>query len=111
MMKKLICPICGKEFTKESNAQKYCSAKCRRAANRKPKVMELKKFKCNWCGTEFLAERRKKYCCKACCLYACGRLMIRETKPKKVLSLEEVAVLSREAGMSYGEYCVKHNLY
>lgn len=39
MMKKLICPVCGKEFETEKNAQKYCSAKCRRAANRKPKVM------------------------------------------------------------------------
>ena len=110
MKRTLMCPVCGKEFTKETNAQKFCSAKCRRAANRKLKAT-LKAFKCNWCGSEFLSERRKKYCCRKCMLYANKRIKKREIQPKKVLSLEEVAVLSREAGMSYGEYCMKHNLY
>ena len=112
MKRKLICPRCGKEFEKESNAQKYCSAKCRRAANKHPKPMKVEKYTCDWCGKDFLSERRKKYCSKECRLYANGRLKKkRKAKSKPALTLEEVAVLSREAGLSYGEYCVKHNLY
>lgn len=110
MKRKLICPICGKEFTKETNAQKYCSAKCRKASNRSPKVKRLKKYKCDWCGKEFLFERRKKYCCKECRLYANGRLKIRETKTKVAHSIEEVAKFSREAGLTYGHYVQKYNL-
>jgi hypothetical protein len=110
MKRKLICPICGKEFVTDKNAKRYCSVKCRKKANSKPKPMTVKKLKCDWCGEEFLSERRKKYCCKDCRLYANGRLKKREPKPKKVLSIEEVAVLSREAGMSYGEYVRKYNI-
>ena len=110
MKRKLICPRCGKEFETESNAQKYCSAKCRRAANRKPKPKKVEKYKCNWCGKEFLSARRKKYCRKECMLYANSRLKVRETKPKKVMSIEEVAKLSREAGLTYGQYVQKYSL-
>ena len=55
--------------------------------------------------------RRKKYCSKECRLYANGRLI----KRKKVhsapaLTLEQVAILSREAGLSYGQYVQKYQL-
>lgn len=111
MKRKLICPRCGKEFETESNAQKYCSAKCRRAANKQKKPKKVEKYTCNWCGKDFLSERRKKYCSKECMLYVNRRLKKRKPKPEKGMSIEEIAALSREAGMSYGEYCVKHNLY
>lgn len=110
MIRKLICPICGKEFETDQNAKKYCSAKCRRAHNRQPKEKVYKTCRCSWCGEAFLSERRKKYCSNECLLYANGRLKKRKTKPKKVLSIEEVAKLSREAGLSYGEYVRKYNL-
>lgn len=110
MKKMLICPQCGKEFERQYNAQRYCSAKCRRKANGKSKVKKVQKYKCSWCGKEFLSARRKKYCCKECMLFANSRLKVRETKPKKVLSIEEVAKLSREAGLSYGQYVQKYNI-
>lgn len=106
----LICPHCGVEFMRGTNAQVYCSVKCRRAANKKPKPKKIEKYKCDWCGEEFLSERRKKYCSKECRLFVNGRLKKREVQSKPSLSIEEVAVLSREAGMSYGEYVQKHNL-
>ena len=110
MIKKLICPRCGKEFETESNAQKYCSAKCRRAANKYKKPKKVEKYTCSWCGKDFLSERRKKYCSKECRLFVNGRLKKREVQSKPALSIEEVAVLSREAGMSYGQYVQKYNL-
>lgn len=110
MKRKLICPVCGKEFVTDKNAKRYCSKRCRKKANSKPKPMMVKSLKCDWCGKEFLSERRKKYCCKECRLYANGRLKKREVHSKPALSIEEVAVLSREAGMSYGEYVRKYNI-
>lgn len=111
MKRKLICPICGKEFVTDKNAKRYCSVKCRKKANSKPKPMTVKEFECNWCGKKFLSERRKKYCCKECRLYANGRLIKRKkVKQAPVLSLDQVAILSREAGLSYGQYVQKYNL-
>jgi len=58
-----------------------------------------------------MSVRRKKYCSKDCRLYANGRL-IKRPKVRKgpVLSLEQVAILSREAGLSYGQYVQKYQL-
>lgn len=107
------CPVCGKMFVKDSNAKKYCSAQCRRKHNsRKPDNLE--EFKCAWCGEEYQGTRRKRYCSAECRLEANARAKSRtrtRKKKKPVLSIEQVAVLSREAGMSYGEYVAKHLLY
>ena len=103
------CPLCGKEFTTDKNAKKYCSAKCRKKANTKPKG--IRKFTCSWCGTDFFSAKQKKYCCKSCLLYANGRLTnIRKKEKEKnnFMSIEEVARASREMNMSAGEYMVKY---
>lgn len=104
-----ICPICKKEFVREVNSQVYCSA-CRKASKKKPKPKIMKKFSCNWCGKDFESYRKKKYCCSTCRAFANGRKYIRPSKQTKKLSLEEIAILSREAGLSYGQYVQKHNL-
>lgn len=112
MKRTLHCPVCNREFTTDKNAKKYCSAKCRRKANaQRARRNNLREFTCAWCGDSFLSLRRKKYCSKECRLYANGRL----TKSKKIhkapaLSIEQVAVLSREAGLSYGQYVQKFQL-
>jgi len=112
MKRTLHCPVCNKEFVTDKNAKKYCSAKCRRKANNQvaPKNT-LREFSCAWCGESFMSVRRKKYCSKDCRLYANGRL-IKRPKVRKgpVLSLEQVAILSREAGLSYGQYVQKYQL-
>lgn len=112
MKRKLICPICGVEFETDKNSKKYCSEKCRRKANNQPaKKNALREFSCSWCGDSFLSVRRKKYCCKECRLYANGRLIKRKKVSKApALTLEQVAILSREAGLSYGQYVQKYNL-
>ena len=112
MKRTLHCPVCNKEFYTDKNAKKYCSAKCRRKANaERAKKYNLREFLCAWCGETFLSVRRKKYCCKECRLYANGKLIKkRKAQPKPLLSLEQVAVLSREAGLSYGQYVQKFQL-
>ena len=111
MKRTLHCPVCNKEFTTDKNAKKYCSAKCRRKANTQRAMKNnLREFMCAWCGETFMSARRKKYCCKQCRLYANGRLVKRKKVTKPQLTLEQVAILSREAGLSYGQYVQKFQL-
>ena len=112
MMRTLTCPVCNREFTTDQNAKKFCSAKCRRKYNaQRARKNNLREFICGWCGDNFLSDRRKKYCSKECRLYANGRIGKRKSAPKKpMLSLEQVALLSREAGLSYGQYVHKFQL-
>ncbi len=112
MKRTLSCPVCNREFTTDQNAKKYCSAKCRRKANaQRANKNSLREFSCAWCGESFMSVRRKKYCSKECRLYANGRLVKRKkTFKKPELSLSQVAFLSREAGLSYGQYVQKYQL-
>ena len=112
MKRTLHCPVCNSEFTTDKNAKKYCSAKCRRKANAQSAMINgMHKYSCSWCGGAFAAIRRKKYCSKECRLYANGRLG-KKPKMKKTPSftLSQVARLSREAGLSYGQYVQKYQL-
>ena len=77
-----------------------------------------KRTECAFCGKPFERKARsrggsrQKYCSKECRLYANGRI----TRRKKVqpiipaLSLSQVALLSRDAGLSYGKYVQKFQL-
>lgn len=76
----MFCKFCGKEFTRKSNSQKYCSDKCKSEAkklqdkqNSKNRYMNLKKNapvltgKCGCCGKEFIKRHgNQKYCSKKC---------------------------------------------
>lgn len=106
MERKCICKRCGKEFTTQKNAQKFCSEMCRKAYNIFGK--KLTEFECAWCGKKFTAERRRKFCCEQCQKYASGRLKRKNPKQKNFMSIEEVARASREMNMSAGEYMVKY---
>ena len=112
MKRTLHCPVCNNEFTTDKNAKKYCSAKCRRKANAlTAKMNTLKELSCAWCSDTFMSLRRKKFCSKECRLYANGRLSQRKKRAKEPsLTLSQVALLSREAGLSYGKYVQKYNL-
>lgn len=112
------CRCCGKEFTPKINASQYCSKQCKR----KSKVAQTEewykkhnyKLICAWCGETFFAKRKTKFCCTLCSLMAKGKINGIARKPgklvnkKPVKSIEEVARLSREAGLSYGQYMVMH---
>lgn len=113
MKRTLKCPVCGKEFTTDKNAKKYCSARCRRKANaQKAKKSVMDEITCAWCGDTFLTMRRKRYCSKECRLYANGRITRRKKREPQApaLTLSQVALLSREAGLSYGKYVQKFQL-
>lgn len=105
MIRYLTCPACNKQFATENNASKYCSPRCRRKMARRHAI-KTKKYTCAWCGNDFLSERRKKYCSKECRQYANGRAKksAAQRRCSPILSLSQVARLSREAGMSYGKY-------
>lgn len=108
-----ICPFCQVEFVTEKNAQVYCSERCRRGmfAKKKREKNKSREFTCAYCGDAFVSDRKQKFCCKDCKLKANGRL-VAKPKPRKKpsLSLTQVALLSRQAGMSYGEYVMKKGL-
>lgn len=107
-MKPLIeCPVCAKWFIKDKNAKKYCSAKCRRKANRAKitKAKEEEVYYCQWCGKEFTG-RKRKFCCEECRLRANGKARWERNGSKLPyigISIEEAARICREKGMSYGE--------
>lgn len=58
------CAVCGAIFTRQGNAQKYCSDKCRdKAAGIKQEITKV----CKECGKEYAtASGNQKYCGKKC---------------------------------------------
>ncbi len=113
------CRCCGKEFTPKINASQYCSKQCQRQhyniTRNEINATQKRIAKCAWCGETFTAIGRFKYCSLVCGLMAKGKIngiaksqreKPKNTKPHK--SIEEVARLSREAGLSYGQYMVMH---
>ena len=109
-MKPLIeCPVCAKWFIKDKNAKKYCSAKCRRKANRAKitKAKEEEVYYCQWCGKEFTG-RKRKYCCEECRLRANGKKVWERTTASKIpfdgLTFEQADRICKQRGISYGEF-------
>lgn len=108
----LTCPFCGEDFVREQVAQKFCSARCRQSYYAKKEIKnkyrEPKVYVCAWCGRAFESDRKKKYCCDDCRIRAYDQRPRKRKKPK--LTLEQVALLSGEAGLSYGQYVEKMGL-
>lgn len=75
---KVECPICGKEFERKHNSQKYCSKDCAVSAKKQQDKQyyernkeQLKKVVCSWCGRAFITPNaRRKYCSDECRHYA-----------------------------------------
>lgn len=106
------CEHCGKEFVTTNHNQKYCSVECRQKAYKeKPyKPLGTRVFECEFCGELFEADIKRKFCTPECRLkYERGKRKTRKPKKPK-LTLEQVAKLSREEGLSYGQYCAKYGL-
>lgn len=110
MNRNLVCPVCGKEFTTDKNAAKYCSVKCRRKANAPAPQEEERTFVCMWCGDAFKSNRQKKYCCAECRIDSYGRTHLKKKSFQPSLTLAQVALLSRQAGLSYGQYVQLNSL-
>ena len=104
-----ICKCCGKSFTTNSNARMYCNSQCAKA--KKVKQPILWSYTCNWCGLKFKAERKRKYCTEDCRERSYGRRKGRTHTEQPDLSIAEINRLAKEAGLSYGKYCVKYGLY
>ena len=86
------CAVCGKEFEPHYHSlnpktqQKYCSAKCRKQAQ-KLRYRQRKKTamqKCFWCKKEYIFSQynpHRKFCSASCC-YAYHQIH------KRILSLD-----------------------
>lgn len=107
------CPMCGKEFEK-TNAQKFCSATCRKRYNtekaRKKYYTSVKIFECGWCGLFFQSGKKEEYCCEECRQKGENRKRSRGRKSKNTLSLEAIAVAAHKEGLTYGQYVAKYGL-
>ncbi len=104
-----ICKSCGKSFTTNANARMYCNSQCAKAEKKKQPILWT--YTCCWCGQKFKAERKRKYCTEDCRLTANGRKKTGLMLERPDLSLTDVARLAKEEGLSYGKYCLKHDLY
>lgn len=63
-LNKKVCKECGNEFTKEYNAQKYCSDKCKKFVdNQRKKGFQLTCLNCN---KTFIGNKTNKFCSKEC---------------------------------------------
>lgn len=106
------CLNCGKLFITNKNAQKHCSADCRREYTKKNgyKKGTLKVLNCAYCGETFHTLHKCKYCSTICRQKANGRY-VKKSRPKKAsLSLEAIAKLARAEGLSYGQYVMKYGI-
>lgn len=106
------CKYCGKEFTTDNHRQKYCTVECRDKAYKEKRFKPLgtRVFECEFCGELFEADSKRRFCTPECRLkYERGKRKPKKTKKPK-LSLNQVAKLSREEGLSYGQYCAKYGL-
>lgn len=100
------CIVCGKEFTKKSPQQKYCSLKCQykfwnKSKNRKLAPKGLQKKICLVCKKEYTGKSYSKYCSYECqqkadhspilakqCIY-CGRVFYPKMPWQKVCHLKK----------------------
>lgn len=67
------CPICGNEFTKTTQTQKYCSRKCksRSVYLRKKQQRPVETKNCLVCGKPFVpGSAAAKYCSDECRAFA-----------------------------------------
>ena len=100
------CPVCGKGFIKNGNAQKFCSEKCRIRYSKIKSIADAEhEYTCKQCGKKFKWDRKKRFCSIECKEIASG-------KRKKLLgpSLEEVAARCKAEDLSYGQYVAKYGL-
>ena len=84
------CKICGKEFVPVTTNQTYCCAECRMESKR---IIAREKSK--MINEERKIEVKKRN-------EENERKRIRSKKPR--LSIGEISVLARKAGMTYGQY-------
>ena len=81
-IKPINCKVCGKEFMPQSHLSKCCSDECKIENNK-------------------LNSRKK---------YAEMQSIKKSNNKSKKLTVTEIAVLARKAGMTYGQYVAKMNI-
>lgn len=103
----LICPVCGKTFTKKNNRQKYCSAECREKeiAVKASRTKIGTSLICPVCGKSFVKKTaNQSYCSRRCAADVvkknnlagtsiirckiCGKEFISKTKSSRYCSTE-----------------------
>ena len=101
------CKMCGDEFTRTSNSNKYCD-KCKKRIKERKKAKKIYTCQCKNCGKIFDSKTKKDYCNTAC---EESYNQINKPVAKTVnggKSLDEMAKLCRMEGLSYGQYLTKY---
>lgn len=106
MQPKKICAYsgCNKKFVGKNKKHMYCSERCAYLALREKHALRPKE--CKWCNTP--TYNKNRLCSEECeQAYAHSKETNKKKSKADYPSLEEVAKLSREAGLSYGYYVGK----
>lgn len=103
----ICCPICGKEFKKKKQTQKYCSAECQRNALKIDRGTAV----CKYCGKEFncTRERSNIFCSRFCSSKYYGEIRTRQANERKEADrLKRKAARERKAKAKHDTYIQEH---
>lgn len=110
--KRCFCQCCGKEFTRKTGNQRYCSKECQLkvkkereyALAREERKLLLVPKECPTCGKIFTPKQRnQKYCSHECMLRMNGQWHKFRNKNGNEL-VTEVTNDADALGLTYGEY-------
>ncbi len=108
---KKICEECVEIFVTKDHRKRFCSIECGRAHSWKIRKNNPRYFTCLVCGKTFMSFSARKYCSNDCKLIANGRKKRRNVLTKEPsFAIEEVCLMARNEGLSYGQYVAKYNL-
>jgi len=93
------CVVCGKQIAPPRIAT--CSEECSKIHKRRYEAEAWQRDKAE---RKAARERRKEE-------KEIGRERERKKRKKPALSTAQINALARSEGLSYGQYCAKHNLY
>lgn len=113
-----VCPVCGEEFRQVGNLT-YCSAECRkkaqreRARARRSWILKNRPKTCAFCGMSFYPNARNLYYCSAECAREAGSTKKPRSAPTPAPvitihrpdnELHRLAAQALANGLSYGQY-------
>ena len=111
---KIVCEVCGNDFSQRSVNQKYCSADCVRKLHLAKRIAERKerqprRLECKTCGTEFIDTSSNSKYCSVSCREKADRQKRKEKAPKTILRMKYCEQCGKAFVASNGnvKYCSK----
>ena len=99
------CELCGKEISALGN-NRYCPTCRDKVATQRKVDARGKVVSCQCCGNKFLSIRKALYCSEECRKEFARHPKMTPTKKRSAarLSIEELALMAQQNGMTYGKY-------